>query len=92
MITIEPPSSENPILSTNDIQSVILKHASDTALLLLPGIQYYTGQLFDIPTITAFARSHGIFVIWDLAHAVGNVPSPSMTGTWMLPPGAHTNT
>ena len=74
MVTIEASSSEDPILSTNDIQSVILKHAPDTAVLLLPGIQYYTGQLFDIPTITAFARSHGIFVIWDLAHAVGNVP------------------
>ncbi|RYP73064.1 hypothetical protein DL769_004301 [Monosporascus sp. CRB-8-3] len=74
MVTIEPASSEWPLISTEDIQSVIAKHASDTALLLLPGIQYYTGQLFDIPTITAFARSHGIFVIWDLAHAVGNVP------------------
>ncbi|RYP15234.1 hypothetical protein DL765_005873 [Monosporascus sp. GIB2] len=74
MVTIEPASSEDPLISTEGIQSVIAKHASDTALLLLPGIQYYTGQLFDIPTITDFARSHGIFVIWDLAHAVGNVP------------------
>ena len=74
MVTIEPPSSDNLILSTDYIQSIIEQHASDTALLLLPGIQYYTGQLFNIPTITAFARSRGIFVLWDLAHAAGNVP------------------
>jgi kynureninase len=48
-------------------------HAETTAVLLLPGIQFYSGQLFDIPRITAHARQSGIFVIWDLAHAVGNV-------------------
>lgn len=74
MVTIESPFAEDPILTTYDIQSVISKHAADTALILLPGIQYYTGQLFDIPTITAYARNHGIFIIWDLAHAAGNVP------------------
>ncbi len=73
MITIEPPSPGNVLLTTSHILSVIDDHASTTALLLLPGIQFYTGQLFDIPTITAHAHSHGIFVIWDLAHAVGNV-------------------
>ncbi|CAM1510163.1 Fc.00g004980.m01.CDS01 [Cosmosporella sp. VM-42] len=73
MITLEPPNSED-ILSTEYIKSVITKHASTTAILLLPGIQYYSGQFLDIPTITTFARSLGIFVIWDLAHAVGNVP------------------
>ncbi|KAI6091818.1 kynureninase 1 [Hypoxylon rubiginosum] len=74
MITIESPYSEDALITTYDIQSIISKHASDTALIVLPGIQYYTGQLFDIPTITAFAHKHDIFVIWDLAHAVGNVP------------------
>ncbi|KAI0424270.1 kynureninase 1 [Xylaria sp. FL1042] len=74
MVTIESPFAEDPIISTYDIQSLISKHAADTALILLPGIQYYTGQLLDIPTITAYARKHGIFIIWDLAHAAGNVP------------------
>jgi len=73
MITIEPPSPESAVLTTSHILSVIDEHASTTALLLFPGIQFYTGQLLDIPTITAHAHSHGIFVIWDLAHAVGNV-------------------
>ena len=74
MVTIESQISKDNVLSTYEILSVISEHASSTALLLLPGIQYYTGQLLDIPVITAFAHKHGIFVIWDLAHAVGNVP------------------
>jgi kynureninase len=74
MITIEPPDLSMPIMTTSYILSVIAEHASTTAILLLPGIQFYTGQFFDIPTITKAARDAGIFVIWDLAHAVGNVP------------------
>lgn len=74
MITIEPPDLDHPILTTSYILSVIAEHASTASILLLPGIQFYTGQLFDIPTITTAARDSGIFVIWDLAHAVGNVP------------------
>ena len=74
MVCIEPHSSDNPTLTTNEVCSAISKHAESTAILLLPGIQYYTGQLFDIATVTRFAHNHGIFVIWDLAHAVGNVP------------------
>jgi kynureninase len=75
MITLTSPSSPvDNILTTAEILSAITLHAPTTALLLLPGIQYYTGQLLDIRTITAHARAHGIFVLWDLAHAVGNVP------------------
>ncbi|KAJ2903684.1 putative kynureninase [Zalerion maritima] len=66
-------SQNSSIISTYEICSIISKHAKTTCLLILPGIQYYTGQLFDIPAITAFAHKHGVFVIWDLAHAVGNV-------------------
>ena len=74
MVLVESPISKDNVLSTYDIMSVISKHAADTAVVLLPGIQYYTGQLLDMPVITAFARKHDIVVIWDLAHAVGNVP------------------
>ena len=73
MVLLTPSASEE-VLTTASILSTISAHASTTALLLLPGIQYYTGQLLDIPTITSHARQHGIFVLWDLAHAVGNVP------------------
>lgn len=74
MITLEPFSPNEAIISTEQILSAIAEHASTTAILLLPGIQFYSGQLFNIPLITAAARKAGIFVIWDLAHAVGNVP------------------
>ncbi|KAI9867068.1 MAG: Kynureninase (L-kynurenine hydrolase) [Trichoglossum hirsutum] len=73
LILINSPSPSHPLLTTSQILSTITQHASTTSLLLLPGIQYYTGQLFDIPTITAHAHSHGLLVGWDLAHAAGNV-------------------
>lgn len=74
MITLASQSISEPTLSTDYILKSIETHSKDTALLILPGVQFYTGQLFDIPLITRTARDYGIFVIWDLAHAVGNVP------------------
>ncbi|KAL8677993.1 MAG: hypothetical protein Q9186_005623 [Xanthomendoza sp. 1 TL-2023] len=73
MVLIEPPNPTQATVATSHILSVIDENASTTALILLPGVQYYTGQYFDIPTITAHAHSHGIAIGWDLAHAVGNV-------------------
>ena len=73
MILIESSDPSLSTLTTSHILSVIDEHASSTALLLLPGIQYYTGQYFDIKTITEYAQSKGIICGWDLAHAVGNV-------------------
>ncbi|KAI9786194.1 MAG: Kynureninase (L-kynurenine hydrolase) [Geoglossum umbratile] len=73
LILINPSSPAHPLLTTSEILTAITLHAPTTSLLLLPGIQYYTGQLFDIPTITAHAHSYGIIVGWDLAHAAGNV-------------------
>lgn len=71
MVLIGPDESEYEI-STEKILSYIDKHVTDAALILLPGIQYYTGQLFDIPRITEYAQSRGIVVGWDLAHAYSN--------------------
>jgi kynureninase len=53
---------------------VISQHAATTALVLLPGIQFYSGQFLDIELITRHCHSNGIPIGWDLAHAVGNVP------------------
>lgn len=72
MVLIGPDEGEF-VISTEKILSIIDQHASETALLLLPGIQYYSGQYFDIPTITKHAQSLGITVGWDLAHAYANV-------------------
>lgn len=70
---IEPEDLNRPILSTEQILRVIDENASTTALLLLSAVQFYTGQYFDIKTITAHAQSKGIVVGWDCAHAAGNV-------------------
>ena len=72
MIMIEPKGSE-AFLTTEQILSTIDDHAAETALVLLPGIQFYTGQYFDIATITRHAHSKGILIGWDCAHAAGNV-------------------
>lgn len=73
MIMLEPENSKIPIISTERILKTIDEHADELALILLPGIQFYTGQYFDIKTITQYAQSRGILVGWDCAHAAGNV-------------------
>ncbi|KAI9737271.1 MAG: Kynureninase (L-kynurenine hydrolase) [Claussenomyces sp. TS43310] len=75
MIMIAPELEKGDyVISTENILSVIDKNAVETAMILLPGIQYYSGQWFDMQTITRHAQSKGIVVGWDLAHAAGNVP------------------
>ncbi|KAJ5584187.1 Kynureninase 2 [Penicillium hispanicum] len=72
MVLIGPDEGQYEI-PTEKILRYIDQHAEDAALILLPGIQYYTGQFFDIPQITEYAHSRGLAVGWDLAHAYGNV-------------------
>ncbi|KAI9885799.1 MAG: hypothetical protein M1823_002378 [Watsoniomyces obsoletus] len=74
MVLIEPDDGGGVLISTQHIYDVIDHHAETTALLLLPGVQFYTGQYFDIPNITTYAQQRGIIVGWDLAHTVGNLP------------------
>ncbi|HVS96344.1 MAG TPA: kynureninase [Puia sp.] len=57
-----------------DIVAAIGEHAGSLALVLLGGINYYTGQLFDMATITAAAHEAGALAGFDLAHAIGNAP------------------
>ncbi|PYH80833.1 L-kynurenine hydrolase [Aspergillus uvarum CBS 121591] len=72
MVLIGPKEGEYEI-STERILSLIDENADEAALLLLPGIQYYTGQFFDIKKITHYAHSRDLIVGWDLAHAYGNL-------------------
>ena len=72
MVLIGPDAGEYEI-RTEKILSYIDEHATDAALIFLPGIQYYTGQLFDIPKITEYAHRCNLVVGWDLAHAYANV-------------------
>jgi len=61
-------------LRTEDIIQKINDHASELALVLFAGINYYTGQFFDLGVITSAAHKAGAYAGFDLAHAAGNVP------------------
>jgi kynureninase len=72
---IELESDEpNGTLSMEAIERALAEHGSRIALVMLPGIQYRTGQAFDLAAITRLANRHGCMVGFDLAHAVGNLP------------------
>lgn len=61
-------------LRTEDIVQAINIHAGELALVLFSGINYYTGQFFDLQAITTAAHTAGAYAGFDLAHAAGNVP------------------
>ena len=81
--TADPSDPPFPgLLSTDRIIELIDRHKDSLALVMLSGLQYLTGQWFDIPRITAHVNAindglpatERISIGWDLAHAVGNVP------------------
>lgn len=73
IIEIAPRAGEKT-LRTEDILQAIEDHKDSLALTIFGGINYYTGQFFDIPTITKAAQAAGAVAGWDLAHVAGNIP------------------
>lgn len=74
IVEVSPREGEKTIRD-EDIIAAIRKHQSSLALVLIGGINYYTGQLFDIKKITEAAHEYGVIAGFDLAHVAGNVPT-----------------
>lgn len=73
IIEVAPRPGER-LIREEDIFDIIERESSSLAIILLGGINYYTGQLFNMQSITEAAHRVGAVVGFDLAHVVGNVP------------------
>lgn len=73
LVELKPREGEYT-LHTDDILAAIEEHSGQLALVIFGGLQYYSGQFFNIKKITAAAHKAGAFAGFDLAHAIGNVP------------------
>src|SRR6187549_2292033 len=72
LIELKPRKGEHT-LRTEDILLAIQEHGKELALVIFGGVQYYTGQFFNIKKITEAAHKAGAVAGFDLAHAAGNV-------------------
>ena len=73
LIEVQPDEAAGT-LSMDAIAAAIEQHGPRLALVLWPGVQYRTGQAFDLKEITRLGHAAGAVVGFDLAHAVGNLP------------------
>lgn len=72
LIELTPRDGEK-CLRTEDIMNTLRSHGESIATILIGGVNYYTGQAFDIETISKVGHEIGAMVGFDLAHAAGNL-------------------
>ena len=73
IIEIAPRDGEW-LIRHEDILAAIESHADEIAMIFFGGVNYFTGQLFDLEALTDAAHAVGAIAAFDLAHAAGNVP------------------
>ena len=73
LIEIKPFDDTKDFIDTSDVINMLAEHGDSIQLVLLSGVQYYNGQVFNIQEITQKAHDMGCFIGFDLAHAVGNI-------------------
>ena len=73
-LVLASPRKGEFTVRTEDIVNLIKKHRDSLAVVWIAGVNFFTGQLFDMPAIAKAAQKHCIAVGFDLAHAAGNVP------------------
>jgi kynureninase len=73
LVTVGPRPGEE-VLREEDVEAVLAAHGEEIAVALFNGVNFITGQLYDIARLTVAAQGHGCHVGFDLAHAAGNVP------------------
>jgi kynureninase len=73
LVEVEPDEPDGTI-SMAAIERAIIEHGPRLALALWPGVQYRTGQAFDLAEVARLAHAQGAIAGFDLAHAVGNLP------------------
>ena len=73
-LVLARPRNGEFTIRQDDIDVPLDKQGDEIALVLMAGVNFFTGQLFEIEKITAAAQKRGCMVGIDLAHAIGNVP------------------
>jgi kynureninase len=71
---LEVQSRLGTITTIDDFKAVFDESGDEIALVLLGGINYYSGQAFDLEKVAELGRNVGAKIGYDLAHAVGNIP------------------
>ncbi len=73
VLRLRPRPGED-VLRTEDVLQTLQDHAHSIATVMIGGVNYLTGEVMDMPAITAAGHEIGATVGWDLAHAAGNIP------------------
>lgn len=67
------PRKDEELLHYEDLESILEAQGESIALIMIGGVNYYTGQYFDLKRITKLGHKHGCKVGFDCAHGAGNV-------------------